>query len=370
VLTTDYRRPEAGAWEHDPDVHRELRWYWKDHEWLSMNVLARLRLERHNAAIFGAHLREFQPDLISWWSMGGMSLGLIARAQQAGLPAVLFVHDYWPSYGPEHDLWTRMWRWRPRAAAIVERLTGLPTRPKPAEAGRWLFNSRSMRDEITATGLVVPDSGIVSPGIDSEYLDAARAQDPDPWQWRLLYVGRVVEQKGVRTAIECLAVLPTDSRLRIVGEGDSAYRDELERLADQLGVSDRVTFEAPVIRSELFALYRACDVVLFPVQWAEPWGLVPLEAMALGRPVIATGRGGSGDYLEDRRNSLIFEPGDAHGLAEAVGELAADADLRERLRAHGFETAARHTAEEFNRGAADEIEAAIRVLTKAPPLNP
>jgi glycosyltransferase involved in cell wall biosynthesis len=217
-----------------------------------------------------------------------------------------------------------------------------------------------MRDEIAATGMAVPDSGIVSPGIDSAYLDAPSATEPDAWHWRLLYVGRVVEQKGVRTAIECLSMLPVESRLRIVGEGDPAYRAELERLADRLGVRGRVTFEAPVARSDLFSLYRACDVVLFPVQWAEPWGLVPLEAMALGRPVIATGRGGSGDYLEDRRNSLIFDPGDAAGLAEAVRQLATDADLRQLLRAHGFETAARHTAEEFNRGAADEMEAATR----------
>jgi glycosyltransferase involved in cell wall biosynthesis len=74
---------------------------------------------------------------------------------------------------------------------------------------------------------------------------------------------------------------------------------------------------------------------------------------------VATGRGGSADYLEARRNCLIFEPGDAPGLAEAVGELAADPELRQRLRAHGFETAARHTAVDFNRRAADEMEAAM-----------
>jgi glycosyltransferase involved in cell wall biosynthesis len=370
VLTTDYRRPEAGTRTDEPGVHRELRWYWKDHEWLSMDVPSRLRLERHNAAIFDGHVRDFQPDLISWWAMGGMSLGLIERARRAGLPAVLFIHDYWPSYGPEHDLWTRMWRWRPRAAAVVDRLTGLPTRPKPAEAGRWLFNSRSMRDEIAATGAAPPDNGIVSPGIDRTYLDTPKEPEPDAWQWRLLYLGRVVEQKGVRTAIESLAMLPAESRLQIVGEGDPAYRDELGRVADELGVTARVEFEAPLAREELFARYRSCDVVVFPVQWAEPWGLVPLEAMALGRPVVATGRGGSADYLADRGNSLMFDAGDAAGLARAIRELAADADLRRRLRAQGYETAARHTAAEFDRGAADEMEAALRrALTKAPPRN-
>src|ERR1700722_20158158 len=64
VLTTDYRRadvpPDAAE---DDDVHRELRWYWRDHEWPAVDPLERLRIERHNAAVFDRHLRDFQPDV-------------------------------------------------------------------------------------------------------------------------------------------------------------------------------------------------------------------------------------------------------------------------------------------------------------------
>ena len=356
VLTTDYRRADvAGTGHEDPDVHRELRWYWRDHEWLSLSPPARLSLERHNAERFDWHLAEFRPDLITWWAVGGMSLGLLERGRRAGLPALLFAHDYWPSYGPEHDLWTRMWRWRPRSAAIVERLTGLPTRPDLAGTGRWLFNSRSMRDETLAAGLEISDSAILPPGIEPEYLVAPREGQPPPWRWGLLYLGRVVPQKGVLTAIESVALLPSQATLRIVGEGDQTYRHELERAAERLGVAERVTFEPARPRHELFEVYRAADAVVFPVQWAEPFGLVPLEAMALGRPVLATGRGGSGDYLEHEVNSLLFDPGDAGGLAAALQRLARDPDLRGRLRRRGYETAAQHTEDDFNRGALDEM---------------
>lgn len=359
VLTTDYHRPHVRALpEQERDVHRELRWYWKDHEWLTMGPLARLRLERHNAAVFDRHVRDFRPELISWWSVGGMSLGLIERARRSGLPAVLFVHDYWPSYGPEHDLWTRMWRRRPRSAAVVQRLTGLPTRPRLGAAGRWLFNSQSMRDESAAAGIEIPDSGILSPGIDGEYLEQPKEADPPPWRWRLLYAGRVVEQKGVRTAIDSLALLPSESTLLVVGEGDRGYREALETLARELGVAHRVRFDPPRPREELFELYRSSDAVLFPVQWPEPWGLVPLEAMALGRPVVATGRGGSADYLEHGRNALLFEAGDAASLAGALQQLACNRALRQRLRAYGYQTAARHSAERFNRRALAEMQAA------------
>ncbi len=110
VLVTDYRRGDVGAGEpEDPEVYRELDWYWRDHEWRSLRVRERLALERHNAETFDRHVREFRPDVVTWWPLGGLSLGLIERARRAGRPAVLFVLDPWLAYGPHHDLWIRMW---------------------------------------------------------------------------------------------------------------------------------------------------------------------------------------------------------------------------------------------------------------------
>jgi glycosyltransferase involved in cell wall biosynthesis len=89
-------------------------------------------------------------------------------------------------------------------------------------------------------------------------------------------------------------------------------------------------------------VYERTDAVLFPVTWHEPWGLVPLEAMAVGRPVVATGTGGSGEYLVDGENALLVPPGDARALATAVERLRDDPGLRERLVAAGCRTAAEH----------------------------
>jgi glycosyltransferase involved in cell wall biosynthesis len=176
-----------------------------------------------------------------------------------------------------------------------------------------------------------------------------------PWSWRLLFVGRIVEQKGVETAIASLPLLPARAELRIVGEGDRVYRSRLEQLAARLGVSARVSFDGARPHDRLVEIYRSADAVLFPVSWPEPWGLVPLEAMALGRPVLATGRGGSGEYLIDRQNALLFEAGDERGLASALEALAADPQLRERLRRGGNETARRYSEDEFNRAALVEM---------------
>jgi glycosyltransferase involved in cell wall biosynthesis len=105
-------------------------------------------------------------------------------------------------------------------------------------------------------------------------------------------------------------------------------------------------------------------VVLFPVQWEEPWGLVPLEAMAVGRPVVASGTGGSAEYLRHEENALIYAPRDsAEALATAVRRLADDASLRSRLRDGGFPTAARFTERRYN----EAIENALAEATGATP---
>ena len=107
---------------------------------------------------------------------------------------------------------------------------------------------------------------------------------------------------------------------------------------------ERVRFAGSVPREQLPGVYANADVVVFPVRWREPWGVVPLEAMGVGRPVVATGRGGSGEYLRDGENALLFDAEDPAELAARLTRLAGDEQLRERLRENGLETARAHTA--------------------------
>jgi glycosyltransferase involved in cell wall biosynthesis len=90
-------------------------------------------------------------------------------------------------------------------------------------------------------------------------------------------------------------------------------------------------------------------VVLFPVLWDEPWGLVPLEAMAMGTPVIASGRGGSAEFLRDGENACLYGPAESpEELAQAVQLLAQDEPLRLRLVAGGATTAREHSQDAFD----------------------
>ena len=315
------------------------------------------RIERHNAGVIDRLLDEQRPDVVAWWSMGGLSMGLLEQVRRRGVPAVAFVHDDWLDYGRRTDAWHRRMNRLPRPAqGLAERLAGVPIRCDFSGAARYVFVSRHTANHAAASGLDLADVGVAHSGIDPRLLDSPT--EPGEWRWRLLYVGRVDERKGIRTAIDALASLGPEARLVIVGDGEPGVVQGLIEHAAGRGVGDRLELMGAQDPGAVRMHYDQADVVVFPVEWEEPWGLVPLEAMARSRPVVASGRGGSGDYLRDGENCLLAPAGDPGALAAAVRRLAADEELRRRIRSAGAVTAARHTAEGFNDAVAAEIERA------------
>jgi glycosyltransferase involved in cell wall biosynthesis len=335
----------------DSDVHRVLRWYWQDHAFPDFPLRERVSIERHNLATLDGHLREFEPAVVNWWAMGGMSMSLIGRVSRLEIPAVGVVVDEWPLYGPKVDAWQRATRRAGPIGAVANRLLRVPSPHDVGGAANWVFVSEMVRESARRAGWSVDGSVIAAGGIDP----ARFPQAPErPWSGRLLYLGRIDRRKGIATAVKALAHLP-DAVLDVIGTGDDAHERDLRGLVSALGLEQRVRFSR-LAHDAVAAAYAAADAVLFPVLWAEPWGLVPLEAMAVGRPVIGTGTGGSGEYLVDGENCLLFRPpDDPRALADAVRHLSDDPELRRRLRAGGFATAKRFTDDAFNRA----VEAAL-----------
>jgi glycosyltransferase involved in cell wall biosynthesis len=358
ILTTDYRnpRPDPGLAE-DQDCHRELRWYWRDHRFPRLSPRSRLRLELHNLAVLERHIRDWQPDLVAWWPMGGMSMSLIERVARSPLPALAVVMDDWPSYGLAVDAWQRPLRRRPRLGRVVERIAKVPTLRDLGGATNWAFISDTQRRRVEEALGPLPKATIANAGVDETVF---RPGPEHPWRWRLLYCGRIDARKGIDLAVRALPLLPPEATLRIIGEGDEAHRAELVALARELDVTERVRFER-VPREHLGDAFAEDDVLLFPVRWHEPWGLVPLEAMAVGMPVVASGRGGSAEYLSDGANSLVVNP-DAgpRAVAEAVSRLARDEPLRKQLRAGALATARRYPDTAFADAVEQAAEQAVR----------
>src|SRR6266513_5493016 len=153
----------------------------------------------------------------------------------------------------------------------------------------------------------------------------------------VLFVGRLVERKGVAHLIEAIARLGGGAaapRLEIVGDGPE--RPGLEALARRLGVAQRVVFRGKIPPDELQASYARAAVCVLPSVLdargdTEGLGVVLLEAMNHGTPVIASRVGGMPDIVEDGVSGLLVPPGDADALAAAVRRLRGDPVLARRL---------------------------------------
>ena len=153
--------------------------------------------------------------------------------------------------------------------------------------------------------------------------DAIRKEEGRPI---VLFVGRLVPYKGVDVLLEAMRAIPAVALL--VGEGPQ--RATLQRVAETCGVADRVRFLGEVSNDELAALYRACDLLVLPsVTRQEAFGVVLLEAMAAGKPVVSTDLGTGTSFVNQNDDTgLVVAPGDAEALHDAIGRLAADQTLR------------------------------------------
>jgi glycosyltransferase involved in cell wall biosynthesis len=143
-------------------------------------------------------------------------------------------------------------------------------------------------------------------------------------------IGRIEEAKGQAVAVEAFAKagIP-DSRLVICGAvQEEGYRDDLRRRIDELQIQESVTFLP--FTTEVPALMNSLDLSLLPSR-GETFGLVVIEAMAAGIPVIGTDAEGVPEIIEHKRNGLLVPPGDANALAGAIRLLVEDDGLRERI---------------------------------------
>jgi glycosyltransferase involved in cell wall biosynthesis len=344
VLCTAARLPDVDAGDDGPvDVRRELHMYAREGQPYRPALGARLAIERHNARVLRRHLRDHRPEVVSLWQMGAMSLGLLRQLVDDGVPLVFMVCDDWLTYGEKLDAWVSLFTGsavRRAAGRVAAALTSLPTRaPDDLDRrGTFCFASECTRERATAhSRWDFHDSPVVYQGIDSRSFPHAGPSTGRPWRWRLLYVGRFDPRKGTEALLRAMPSLPPEAALDMYGRGSEQERARLERLATSLGVTDRVTF-GTLGRGELAARYAAADVVVFPSEWEEPFGLVPLEAMACGAPVVATGVGGSGEFLVDGYNCVLFRPGDPAALAAAVERVHGDPGLRSRIVDGGKQT--------------------------------
>lgn len=195
--------------------------------------------------------------------------------------------------------------------------------------------------ELKAMGISTAKISIAPCGVDLGFFSAEGPADARARRHRILSVGRLVPRKGVDLVIKALPYLREagfdDVELLIVGGGGDSgalHADpEVRRLMDlaaELGVSEQVRLQGQVPRGAMPGIFRSADAVVC-APWYEPFGIVPLEAMACGVPVVAAAVGGLRDTVVDHGTGLHVPPRDPEAIASALAMLLDNPTLRAEL---------------------------------------
>ncbi|HKX73566.1 MAG TPA: glycosyltransferase family 4 protein [Candidatus Saccharimonadales bacterium] len=290
-------------------------------------------------------IREFKPDVVHFHTMGELSPSVLFAL--GGTPALLTVH------GPEEYTETMLEWYLPPTA-----FNGDVSRKNLTPIGRLHFTffkyvqrplyklgfgrlrlmvspSKYLAQKLALEGFDVP-VGHVYNGI------ALPNEQPLPAEPNLLYVGRLEHVKGVDVLLRALPGIVTavpGAHLRIVGDGPERAR--LEQLAEELGVTNAVTFCGWLKGDAVLAEYAKAKLHIIPSVWPENLPTVAIEALAVGRPIVGSRVGGIPELIEDGVTGEIVTPGDHQELATAITGLLTDKQLAAKA------TAARVSADRF-----------------------
>lgn len=205
-------------------------------------------------------------------------------------------------------------------------------------AAYGIAGNQTVADVWRAKGYRGPLAVIPQFGVDPDLFSPATAADRSQRTGRgfvVGYAGRLVEEKGVDVLLRALAGLPGAWQLVVVGDGPE--RPALERLAAELGIADRASFDAWIPSTEMAAFYRQLDVLVLPsrtrAHWEEQFGRVLIEAMACGTPIVAARSGEIPRVVGDA--GRLFPEDDHRALAAQLAELMREAPLRADLARRG-----------------------------------
>lgn len=342
VLTSNHEVSSAQITS-ETGIHRVLKIHGMfGHPWLHIRQLQ--HLERSNNESLKAILERFSPDLVYCWNFSGLSKSMLFTLQNSKVPTVFAVCDHWIARSHESDVWLCWWNKknssaRHRLVRAFWTANGFrrrchsfaPTNPiEELRFPRIHFCSHSLRDFTMTAGFAVKHGAVIYCPVNTERFNGP-PKDGEGNLQRLLYVGRLNEDKGVMTALRALANLrgKFHGQLSVFGRGNPDYEAELNSFAQKEKLP--VTFASISCPEQMPAIYRAHDALLFTSEWPEPFALTPLEAMASGLPVIGTTTGGSIELFRNRKNALTYTAGNFEELAQRILELNRDSKLRTQL---------------------------------------
>ncbi|MDX1973424.1 MAG: glycosyltransferase family 4 protein [Candidatus Sumerlaeia bacterium] len=265
--------------------------------------------------------------------------GRMSDWPKTGIPVVRMIHDHDLCCPRRHKYFLQNQRVCEKPfgvecwfdLAFVEKNSGgiLPVRWKNLSAfGEELkahqqleclmVGSRFMLRELEMNGFSKEQLRVVPPVIRREAINISSV----PTEPSLLFVGQLIRGKGVDLLLRALAQLKVPYTATIIGDGNA--RSALEAQARVLGIREKVRFTGWIPNAELGTYYQNARVVAVPSRWPEPFGMIGLEAMHYGRPVVAFEVGGIPDWLMHNQTGLLVPEQDVSAYTEALRELLTD----------------------------------------------
>ena len=315
---------------------------------LPLPLYPELKLALPRPAVSEA-LEQFRPDLVHVVNPAVLGLGGIWLAKSRNLPLVASYHTHLPKYLEHYGM------------GMLEPLLWELLKAAHNQASLNLCTSTAMVAELAAKG--IQHTALWQRGVDTDLFrpelrnDSMRARLHGPYDDTgnlLLYIGRLSAEKQIERIRPVLEAMP-QTRLALVGDGP--HRQQLERCFE----GTPTTFVGYLAGQDLASAYACGDAFLFPSS-TETLGLVLLEAMAAGCPVVGADRGGIPDIVSDGENGCLYDPDQPHSLTAAVQRLLGESQTRACLR-----QAARQEAERWGwAGATDQLRGYYRkVLNQA-----
>ena len=203
-----------------------------------------------------------------------------------------------------------------------------------ANIDKLIVGSSYMKKELEINGINSSKIITISP---TYALTSNKPATPIPNNNTILFVGQLIKGKGVDILLNALSLVKEKFYLKIAGAGNA--KESLKLLTEQLNLTKNVEFLEWIPPDKISELYQRARIVVVPSRWPEPFGMVGVEAMRAGRPVVATDSGGIPDWLHNNKNGLISEASNPKNLAANIDILLKDFEKCKKMGETGMQMA-------------------------------
>lgn len=302
---------------------------------------------------------EFDPDIIHVHSPGVLGLVGISMAKKLGRPLVGTYHTLFSEMLPSLPVfrfipegWLRRGIWK-LSNKVFEKCSLV------------ISPTQTTADELVRHGLK-SEVRVLSNGVDINQFPAKKNYKNSK---TILHVGRMSHEKNVKVVLRAFGeVLKTWPEAQFVVAGGGPALKGLKGLTGQLGLGKAVTFLGYVPREKLAALYRKSDLFV-TASAMETLGLVVVEAMASGLPVVGVNAGGMKDLIQEGVNGFLVDPGDYRDMAKKIIRILREENLIEKFGKNSRKVAEKHDVREAVKELED-IYARLRPMDSVPNSQP